>query len=614
MRAPNDPQPRAFARMLAVYVLSAAVLALASCGPFPHEIEPDSYSPGSDNVFHYDLDDVEPDQEILYSVNVGDDPKDVYLIFTNPTTGAVSAPTVERRSEVGTIEPPSFRSTIGSRAAGAPNDPPALRDRPDLLGWEPPRPNGSRSLLAAEYTPDGTNPAPPPDEFGTSYDLYDQPPGDTFDFYDYIPSSDEIVAIPSVLAYRSATPVETSPGEKTLEIWVEESEWSSDDSSPLVSPAKTAALAERFLETGADNDIYDWVSAVYGEEWSALDDDNIYADDAVPEQDTITILLYDIEDDPSAGDGPGGIVGFFWSKDNFVRVQDPLNPELKTSNERIMFYLDSETFRATLSGEGSWDITDYWPSQIVSTLAHELQHMIGFHERTVLRGSAFPVWLEELMSLASEDLVEWKRNDDAPYAGPGPRGVPVPPDYADYAIGDAGPEEIGQGRLPDYNDWNDISLTRFGATDDILRSYAVSYAFGAYLGRNYGGAGLFETLAHSTSSSTSTILAAATDRTLDELLWRWGAAVLLSDDEGANEHELNRGEWFPSAAGEIDYRLGSINHFNYDPQPYVHTDLNAVDEMPAGSKLFYLVSRGLTGTVDLEMDVPRGIDLTVVVK
>jgi hypothetical protein len=72
-------------------------------------------------------------------------------------------------------------------------------------------------------------------------------------------------------------------------------------------------LADTFLKTGSDNDIYDWVTNIYENEWGS--DTNGYSG-LIGNNDEITILLTDIDDN----DNPeGGAIGFFWSKDNFTK-------------------------------------------------------------------------------------------------------------------------------------------------------------------------------------------------------------------------------------------------------------------------------------------------------
>jgi hypothetical protein len=62
-----------------------------------------------------------------------------------------------------------------------------------------------------------------------------------------------------------------------------------------------------------------------------------------------------------------------------------------------------------------------------------------------------------------------------------PRGVT-------YSDPTAGPTGNVSGRLPLYNYWNDIQVSRW---DGELRNYSINYALGAYLARTYDGALLF---------------------------------------------------------------------------------------------------------------------------
>jgi hypothetical protein len=569
------------ARRLVLWsALVAAATALSSCGWFPYYAGRDTYSPAS-SVFYNDLDGVNPDRAIHYDLSIGDTPKDVYIVFTNPTAATVTAPVVANRSHA--TESGAARG-LSSRSAGSAlaDRPIALPDHPGLFGWEPPEPGvpGTRAT--------GTEITPPPHPDETV-------PDDIAEFYVY--RAQAIDGGPTVTAELI---LERSVDGKNLEVWVEGSQVLSNTGD------RVTALADRFMSSGANDDIYDWVSTVYGREWSP-EAGGTSTDAWLDYQDydsTITILLYDIEDSVE-GNGAGGIIGLFSPYNNYTADYLESAATDAYTNERIMFYLDSETFN---EGEDGWDIDDYWPSEIVSTLAHELQHMIHFHERWVLAGASTPVWLNETMSLAAEDLVEQKRNR------PGPRGV----DPTEHPDGGAGPDGNQNGRLPRYNLRNDLSLTSWpnqtASADDLLNSYSMAYAFGAFLGREFGGAQVFRSLAESDSPFTETMLSEATGYGLEELLWRWGAAVLLSGDSGPNEYELNTGSWIDSSVESATYRLGSIDHYTYEPEPYVHTDLGFVTSMPGASKLLYRVGTGLTGDLSLELQLSEGTDFTVVVR
>lgn len=615
----TDTRRRRLHRLALLLALATVTVALVtSCGWLPARVGPDHYD-GSQTVFFHDLDGVDDRRTVRYSVAVGDSPKDVYLVLTNPTTSPVGTPGIELRTAIGapgesraiTTSPAERSAAIADLTSG----PVALRDHPGLIGWEPPtidrttprsvaEPSASTApTFAAVPGPDRyTDEAPEPGE----YTIWSLTNDDTYDFYTFDPDRprdpNAYVVIPSILAARRADVV-TPHGPKTVEIWVEEAEWDGTDqgngpSSRKITPTKADAMVDAFLLPGDDNDIYDWVSAIFGEEWS---DEAASYRDTIDGHDTITILLYDID----SGSSGGIIVGFFWAKDNFLRR------EIEYSNERIMFYINSRVYGTTEVEEGSWSIDNDWPSEIVSTLAHELQHMINFHERPVLRGASTPTWLDEAMSLAAEDLVEWKRGRA------GPRGV----DPLANADGSAGPAGNNRGRLPLYNVANDISLTGWGATQNILESYSMSYAVAAFLGRNFGGAELFGEMNRVGSSNPNKVLsssiAAASGRpglTLKQLLPLWGAAVLLSDGSHPAPYRLNPGTWMESQTNGIDYRLGSIDHYRYANPPVVHTAPIREPTMPAASKMLYLVGAGLTGTVELDIDFQTGMDFAVVLK
>ena len=143
-------------------------------------------------------------------------------------------------------------------------------------------------------------------------------------------------------------------------------------------------MAGKFLLGGADNDIYDWVTGIFGAPWGS----HSYSSSLIPgSTDEITILLFDI-DGNNFNLGSGYTAGYFWSKDNF------LSGSSNFSNERLMFYIDAPVFGAP--DGGTWDITDYYPSEQISTLAHEFQHMINFYQKTVLHSFSYPDQRNEL--------------------------------------------------------------------------------------------------------------------------------------------------------------------------------------------------------------------------
>lgn len=580
-----------------------AAIALSGCGLLPVELSPDTAGPAP-TVFYRPLEETGRVQEFLYSIDVGSAPRDVYLVFGNPTSGSLGSPEVEVRSVQGGET--SQQSVSGRSLSSVPVTPDgaaAVRGNPEIRDWEPsPTARSAGRPPGAVPTPDNyvpTGPAP-----SGSYTTVANDPGTTHDFY-YDSASGPI---PAVLATRVAD-VPTAHGvNKTLEIWVAAAEWESGNTFEITQ-VMTDALAEQFLSASAtDDDVFDWVSSVFGQEWfpSGSEPGSIDGFPVIDGHDTITILLYPIrifEDDA----GPGGVVGFFWSKDNYT--------DQTSSNQRVMFYIDSETFGAN-SGF-AWEITDFWPNDMVFTLAHELQHMVHFHERAAAQGARTETWVNEMMSLAAEDLIERKMGTR------GPRGV----DPAIFTSGDAGPANNQFGRVPYYNVGVETSLGNWGAEGEILATYGAAYSIGAYLARNYGGARLLEELARNGSSSSESMLTDAifassgtSGMTLGQILVEWGASTLLSDRTDApTGMRLNTGGWLATSTSDgSGYDLGSVDHFRYDPSLTLPIAsglrLISVEPMAPVSKRIVPVGIGVTGTVDLAIRVAPGTALAAVVK
>jgi len=62
--------------------------------------------------------------------------------------------------------------------------------------------------------------------------------------------------------------ISTANGDKTLNIWVSDDSFGAGCSlAKCVTQEMVDALADEFLKVGSDNDIYDWVTNIYGEEW-----------------------------------------------------------------------------------------------------------------------------------------------------------------------------------------------------------------------------------------------------------------------------------------------------------------------------------------------------------
>lgn len=381
----------------------------------------------------------------------------------------------------------------------------------------------------------------------------------------------------------------TSHGIKTLNIWVSNNSFGVGClKNKCVTQNMVDELANNFLRSGANNDIYDWVTNIYGEEWET--DTNGYTN-LIPANDEITILLTDIYEDNR---DDGGVVGFFWAKDNYKISLVP------GSNERVMFYIDSVMFA---NGDNTWDIDDFWPKELISTLAHEFQHMIDFYQKNVLLNANADTWIKEMLSESTEDLVATKIKHI------GPRGV-------DYLDGSAGLPNNPYGRYPRFNQYNTLSLT---AWNNQLEDYSKVNAFGAYLIRNYGGEKILHDIMHNSSSDSQAVVDAVNNttqgsvKTIDDLIHEWGISVLLSDhiDALRNQYSYNTNDFTVSLKDPTIYKMGSINFFNYFPEPSIETSMDAI--APQGN-YYYEVGEGIMGDFNITINKDANVTVSAVIK
>ncbi len=536
------------------------------------------------------------------AIEMGDGTKNVYFVFTNSaSTQSEGIPLVEMAA-----------SEFGSRGlSGASPDVGAAADDHDF---------GVRGVPAQ------TNNGPlPPDPAITEFnrfahtfieelpaavarrglELVPRSIGDTETF-----SRPKVGSSPGTVAATLrglVTGVETEWGYRNLEIWVADNVWvSGGERANLVTQEMVDAIASAFLTSGFENDIYDYITGIFGPAWGPRDTtDNLISEDV----NTISVLLMDIEEDNSTN---GGIVGLYYSRDNFIAASRA------ASNERLMFYLDAVMY-AEADG-AAWDLHDYWPAVGISTLTHEFQHMIHFYQKSALRQTSSETWLNEMVSMVAEDLVA------LPVGVDGPRGVA-------HDDGTAGDAANTSGRLPLFNYYNNDSLTTWSteSSDKTLRSYAVAYAYGAWLARNFGGAALMRAIVQSpyggTDAVSESLATLGYGYKFIDTLRMWGTAVLLSDVATPSPPvRYNADGWIEADVSEHEYSLGSINLYNYlfKPNavtpaydgPWINKDKTSYNnDLPGHSSTFYLAGTVATGeTASWDIELPDDVLMTVVVK
>lgn len=537
-----------------------------------------------------------------YSVDAGTSPKDVYFVFSNTSVNSTSysKPSVSGLSVDGFALPP-----VESQPGGA-ADQASLKARlhesnRDILASIDALPSRSGSIA-------GAIPSPSP------------PLADSVDqagmLWDIGTSMADIQVGSHCRSVGGAVTVADS-STRRLNIWVSDECWSADGftegtgaiaASPsskrhVVTQTMVDALSARFLAAGAGNDIYDWVFAIAGAEWGPPAASNL-----IPFSGEITILLSDIEQDNADN---GGIVGYFWAGNNFKTSSVP------TSNARVMFVIDAEMYAnpnasgSSSTGGSGWAPTHYWAEEVYSTLAHEFQHMIQFYQKGILArgdGKTADTWINEMCSQLVEDLVADKLGVR------GPRGV-LPSD------GGAGPAGNPYGRIPDFNQYLSLGLTKSGMESYSVEDYAFSYAFGAWLIRNFGGASFVRNVVQDPRTDSGCVTAAVASvrgKSVDmgELIQRWAVAILGSSrTDMPYGLRCNSGGWISSSAGGLAYNLGSIDFFNYSPAPRF---ILADGTLPSGvfakaSNVYYKAASGLVGSRTWSLVVPEGIRFSVFV-
>jgi hypothetical protein len=397
----------------------------------------------------------------------------------------------------------------------------------------------------------------------------------------------------------------------------------------LVTPAMLAALATKFLDgTNSGNDIYHWVTNVYGPEWPDGGTIPGPANTFIDGKGNIHIFIKNLN--PTGSTNGGVLEGYFDPTNNFLTTARTWATE---SNQLELFALDADTLAHSATTQAAWQITDESPSEAISTLAHEFQHMIHFYQKQVLLGTGWTdTWINEMASMATEDLVADK------LGVPGPRGVAG----TDFTTGSAANQT---GRFPDFNYWHEtIPLTGWGdypkTAYTVLDSYANAYAFGAWLIRNYGGPTFLHNLVTNGQVDYRAVVAAVNTspvtvgapQTFDSLVRDWGLATFLKSSS------VRPGLKYHAAAGDGDgnsftwsygltpvtYNLGSIDlaHYRYSwttpspgyyDGPYLYNALPPHPAVAAGASLFLFVSNRAAGTaVSTTLTLPPNVALTVV--
>lgn len=274
----------------------------------------------------------------------------------------------------------------------------------------------------------------------------------------------------------------------------------------------------------------------------------------------VNIMVYDIGNDfEESSGGETGVVGFFTAKDywylknteNLSSSQDVID-FYKSSNKGKYFYIDSGwcNYNSRLSGESGpmWRGNTDVSGTVISTLFHEFQHMINYGSKVVdsTRRQSSSAWFDEMCSMLVEDAMQTVLEYDAEEA----------------------PDAV---RLPYFNRYYYILGADYWYKNEYqILSYSSSYSFGAYITRNYGGAGLLSHLVENDTvdwdSVTDAIKTVTGKSVTDESLVRDWAMACSFRPGYAEKMRLPTFYKTPEdyTAYEYTYSLKPINLFGAD--------------------------------------------------
>jgi len=225
-----------------------------------------------------------------------------------------------------------------------------------------------------------------------------------------------------------------------------------------ITTAQAKIMAEKF------DAIYRYTTPIFGYEFGGSPDSS--QPGGVDGDMKIQILVYDIEGRGSAG----GTIGYFWSKDFYTNEYLQTNNFNMKSNNAEMFYINS-----------------YWldaePDMVYSALIHEFVHLINFNEKFVNNKVNYATWYTEMLAMLGEDLI-------------GPM-IGITPNNSGHPVSMRIPYTLGLYACNPFN-WSGF------------KSYGITFGFGAYMARNFGGAALVREIATNNKTNFDSISDALT--------------------------------------------------------------------------------------------------------
>lgn len=257
---------------------------------------------------------------------------------------------------------------------------------------------------------------------------------------------------------------------------------------------------------------------------------------APKEEDKINILLFDIGNDRNSY-SKNGIMGYFYGNDMYVNDESLWNGYgsfydnyIKYSNQAQIFYIDAPFFE-----------TD--KNNIYSTLSHEFNHMLNFVNKIMIDNGReenedvdYGTWFTEMLSMSTEDVMQNLLN------------------LADY--------DTNLVRLQFFNVYSEYGFSELCWNYvDASCSYANTYAFGAYLMRNYGGIKMLHELATSKyvneNAITQALKSLGYNESFDSVLKKFGQVFVNVDGSDTSLCSMYKDDTY--TLNDYTYTIPKIN-------------------------------------------------------
>lgn len=253
---------------------------------------------------------------------------------------------------------------------------------------------------------------------------------------------------------------------------------------------------------------------------------------SAPQGTKLNVLVYDIKGDKNPTQGNAVVGGLFASKDLFL--QSGLNNGQIKSNECECIHADSYLLKKDIDNNSKF---------ITSTLLHEFQHLLNFVNKTlkIPQNPYSANWYNEMLSMCAEDIFQTQlglQDNDSPK-------FRLDTFSAYYYDG--------------FRNWRSDT----GNNNDVLKSYANVYAFGAFLMRNFGGVNLIHQIATNEmvdeASISAALIALGYKEDFYSVLHQFGNVIVFPTDP----EKLNLNKAVTQDFGGIRYTLTAINLMNY---------------------------------------------------